>query len=141
MAVFLDIHEGLKEAVLSGAFVADDQVVFENNKDNSNKLSPWISVFILPAITDQATLGGSGIGTDDHAGILQLDVNYPDYSGASDMITMCDTINAHFKSGAVFQKNNNCVRIGNVSISRIANNQGSATVNVSVEYFLQSSRV
>jgi hypothetical protein len=141
MAVFSDINQAIKKAVLDGAFVTASQVVFENNEDNSNKTQPWLAVFILPADTEQASLGGSGYGTDSHTGLIQIDVNYTSHSGTTDQLAMVDAINAHFSSGSLFAQNDTCVRIGNVSRGRVVVGQGSSTISITINYFLQSTRV
>ena len=141
MGVFTDINQVLKKAVIDGAFASSTQIVFENNEDKADKSQQWLAVFILPAPAEQASLGGSGIGTDSHAGIMQIDINAPILAGVSGLMQKADEINSYLKSGAIFQLNETCVSISNVSVSRVFTGQGFATLPVTIEYFLQSMRV
>ncbi len=137
MSAIADIQKILFNAVEDGSFGLP--VAYENVNFDPKGLDGYLSVFLLRAPTLLAELSWNGC--DNHSGILQIDINYPQGAGPTIHAEMADQINAVFKNGATFAGSVENVNIQNVSagIMQVAN--GWATLTMTIEYYSYSGRV
>jgi len=137
VSAIAEIQKVLYSAVESGGFGLP--IAYENVKFEPADKSGYLSVFMLRAPTLQAELGW--VGCDNHSGIFQIDINYPEGEGPTSHAEMADTINAIFKSGGTFTGSTINVNIQNVSagVMQIAN--GWATLSLNIEYYAFTERV
>ena len=137
MSAIAEIQQILYNAVEDGGFGLD--VAYENVKLDPKDKPAYLACFMLRAPTEQAEL--SWKGCDEHQGIFQIDINYPQGSGPTVHVEMADQINAVFKSGATFAGATENVNIRNVSAGIMQVAQGWATLSLSIEYYVFSGRV
>ncbi len=137
VSAIASIQKILYKAVQDGGFGLD--IAYENVKFDPKSKDGYLSCFMLRAPTLQAELGW--VGCDLHTGIFQIDINYPQDSGATAHAEMCDQINAFFKSGATFAGPTESVNIQNVSAGVMQVAQGWATLSLSIQYYVFSGRV
>jgi len=135
--VFSDIRKAFNIAVGNAGFPIE--IAYENVKYEPNVTTPYIQLFLLPVQPEQASLGDSGC--DFHTGIFQIDINYAQSEGVTDLDAMADQINTLFKSGTSFTENGLQVRIENVGIGPLVVERGWATLSLSIEYFAYSQRL
>lgn len=111
----------------AGAFFTDALTAYPNAA--FTKPAPtvaWASVFNIPATTSALSLSDS----DEIAGVLQIDLNYPLNGGAGAVQAKADAIRAHFKRGTVLTG----VEVGAVSIANLGPVDGWFRIVVSVSY-------
>ena len=70
----------------------------------------WANLYIIPNMPVGFELGQNG--SDDHTGIIQIDLFYPLGKGDSDMLAMCDKIRQYFVHGKSVTYNGQAVTFG-----------------------------
>ena len=93
--VFSDIRKAFNIAVGNAGFPIE--IAYENTKFETNLTSPYLQLFLLPVQPVQASLGD--MGCDLHTGIFQIDINYAQSEGVTDLDAMADQINTLFTLG------------------------------------------
>lgn len=137
VSAIAEIQKILFAAVEDGNFGLP--VAYQNvNFDQSTK-DAYLSCFILRAPTVQAELGWNGC--DNHSGILQIDIVYPQDAGPTVHAVKADEINAVFYNGRTFTGDNENVNIENVSAGAMQINQAWATLPMTIEYYSFTERV
>jgi hypothetical protein len=58
---------------------------------------PWAALFVVPNAPAVATLGDGG--EDEHSGFMQIDLNFPQHTGTSEVLAAADEIRAYFVAG------------------------------------------
>lgn len=86
------LMQGIEESPFGTLPYAQDNTKFDRPKN-----SPWGIVTILPADVRVATLGSEG--QDSHAGIMQLDLNWPLLTGDGPIRTKADAVAGFFYAG------------------------------------------
>ncbi len=112
MGVFNDILSGLSGRLATMPNLPD--VAWMNAKFERKSSVEYLAEFILPADTEQAGLGDSGINED--IGIYQVNVHIPKDIGRGRAIELADLIADHFSRGLVITKNSTNLRITGGSI-------------------------
>jgi hypothetical protein len=91
------LQERVRSLILSPALsIAYPDVGFEKPQSNGVPL-PYLEVKIFRAATD--TLGVQHQSSNRQAGILQIDVMFPQDSGDIEPTEICDLVASHFKRG------------------------------------------
>ena len=72
--------------------------VYENAKYNSQADTPWFEFFFIPNPPVVSTLGDQG--SDEHTGIVQVNLNYPINDGSGAALQKVDEVRALFKAGS-----------------------------------------
>lgn len=137
MAVIAEINQILKKAVQDGAFGLD--IAFENSGFDPKQVPAYIAIFNLRAPTVQAELGWPGC--DQHNGVFQLDVNYKQGGGTDVILEKADDVNAVFFNGQTFAGTNENVNITNVTATPVSIARGWATVSMTINYYVRTSRI
>ena len=137
MPMIAQIQKILFKAVQDGGFGLD--LSFENVTFDPKSLSGYLSCFLLRAPTFQAELGWKGC--DNHSGILQIDINYPQDSGPTAHAQKADEINSYFYNGRTFTGDKEKVNIQNVSAGVMQIAQGWSKLSMTIEYYSYTERV
>lgn len=139
MAVFEDIDKAFIGIMVDNDFsmpVAFENVFFDETEITQKN---YLSCFLLPVPTVQATLGDEGC--DNHRGLFQIDILFDSLKGSHLLTQKADEINAVIKSGATFTHNSLNVRIQNVSRQRLTVSDGLARLTMTIEYFAFNKRL
>jgi hypothetical protein len=139
MAAITEIDQILVKAVQDGGLALDSQIAFENFTFDKNLTDFYLAIFNLRSPTVMAELGLQGC--DMHQGVFQLDINYKQGNGMTEMLTKADEVNAVFKNGATFAGANESVNITNVTAEPVVTAQGWATVSMTINYYCFTQRV
>ena len=124
---FNSIPSALIARYRSGAFFTDALTAYPNAAFTKPTASTaWATVFVIPATTAPLSIRDS----DEMAGVLQIDLNYPINSGAGAIQAKADAIRAHFKRGTVLSG----VELGTVSVATLGPVDGWYRVAVSINY-------
>jgi hypothetical protein len=125
--VFNTIPAALIARYRAGAFFTDARTAYANAEFAKPGTSiAWAAVFAIPAQTEILSI----TDTDEMAGVFQIDINYPQNTGAGSAQAMADSIRAWFKRGTVLDG----VHLGAVSVTPGAVVDGWYRVSVSVLY-------
>lgn len=124
------INAALIAAYRAGGFFSDALTAYENSafvKPPAN--ASWASVFFLPAQNSSLSLD-----SNEHSGVMQIDVNAPTNIGAGAVISVADNIMSVFRHGASFTAAGQRVEVASTSISPGRVVDGWYRVSVSVFY-------
>lgn len=135
-SVFEDISKALDSTLKGGGL--NMTIVLENDKYTPDLGTAYLSSFNLPAPVSPSTLGPTGKNV--HEGIYQVDINYPAFSGRSNLLKKADQIKDVFKHGLDITWGAHTVRIQESSISGIRVNGGWAVLNVSINWSTHTAR-
>ena len=103
----LKIKSTLLQAYVDGAFGLS--TAYENRQFEPTTGTPWAAVYVLPNQPSAFSLGSNG--SDEHDGILQIDLNYPTGNGDGAVLAKADAIRAVFKHGVSFTLDSQAVSI------------------------------
>jgi len=106
-------------------------VAYENVSYEPVEGSPYVRATLLPAETEQLTLGATG--KDRHTGLYQIDVIFA--AGDSAVTATPDTIADAFKRGSSFTYNGLTVSIRSASIDSGRREAGWFIVPVIIRYY------
>ena len=106
-------------------------VAYENLSYEPVEGSPYVRATLLPAETEQLTLGTTG--RDRHRGLYQIDVMFA--AGDSAVNTTTDTIADAFKRGSYFTYNGLTVSIRSASIDTGRREDAWFVVPVLIQYY------
>lgn len=94
----------LERALLQGVVDANLSLPFSGDNmpfDRPDDGTPWGRALVLPSQPSVFTLGDDG--EDAHAGVLQIDLNYPLMQGTADVSAKADEVEEFFKAGRRLQ--------------------------------------
>lgn len=112
MGVFTDISSAFSARLST---LADSPVVaWRNAKFTRTGKVEFLAEFLLPADTEQAALGDTGINED--IGTYQVNVNTPKDVGSGRAYDIADAIADHFARGLVLNSGTTNIRITGGSI-------------------------
>jgi hypothetical protein len=100
--------------------------------------TPWAQVFFLPEQPKVATL--SGIGEDEHLGIFQINLNYPQGAGAGAAADKADAIREYFEAGARFAFDSQDVLVLSSGRASGRNSQGWYILPVEINFMARTAR-
>jgi len=135
---------GIEKALLSAwvAFATDSDTYIDTAFENINYTpaegTPWAQAFFLPEPPKVATL--SGIGEDEHVGIFQINLNFPQGAGVGAAADKADQIREHFQAGARFANGGQEVLIVGCGRAGGRNVGGWFVLPVSIDYRGRTTR-
>jgi len=112
-------------------------VALENIDAPTNTATPYLSSFMLPVPTEQADLGF----TEQRAGVYQIDINYASVKGSAPINKIADLLNATFKAGATFRRNDICAEVQSVSLGPLIVQNGWAKRPLSISFIAFTARI
>jgi hypothetical protein len=130
MTVFTDISAGLDGHL--NTMTNKPPVSWENKKYKPVNDVLYVRPTILPADTDQASLGSNG--QDLNTGIYQVDVLAPAGKGKKTAYEMADLIADRFKRGTDIVENSRTITVVRASRGTGFNDGDRYIVSVSIEY-------
>lgn len=98
----------------------------------------WAAVNNLRGAIVVASLGVGGM--DDHLGVYQIDVSYPENDGTSNLLTVADALRTYFVTGRRFVYSGQCVRVSRCDVSSIRRIDGWLRITASVYYSSYTTR-
>lgn len=112
-------------------------VALENIDAPTNTAAPYLSSFMLPVPTEQADLGF----TEQRAGVYQIDINYASVKGSAPINKIADLLNATFKAGSTFRRNDICAEVQSVSLGPLIVQNGWAKRPLSISFIAFTARI
>lgn len=113
------------------------KIALENIDAPTSTNTPYLAGFLLLNDTEQADLGF----TERRSGIYQVDVNYASALGSAPINKMADKINALFKAGVSFSRNDICAEVQKVSLGPLIVENGWAKRPLSIEFIAFTERL
>ena len=98
----------------------------------------WAQVFNLLSAADPVTLGKGG--EDEVSGVFQIDINVPEGSGTSTLLTDMDTLKSSFVAGKWLAYQGQNVLIRKADPSAIRRIDGWLRISLSVYYTSRQTR-
>lgn len=111
---------------------------YENANFTPVEGTPWAQVFFLPDQPKAVTL--SGTGEDEHTGILQINLNYPQGAGAGAAADKADAIREYFEAGARFAFESQEVLVLSSGRAGGRNDEGWFILPVSINFMARTAR-
>ena len=101
------IKQALVQSYVDGSFGLS--TAYENRTFEPTKGTPWASVMVERVDGSAVTLGDSG--EDNHAGYMQIDLNYPTNEGDGDILAKLEALRAYYTPGTSFTSSGQSVII------------------------------
>lgn len=98
----------------------------------------WLQLHNLRVESNPVTLGD--FGEDNHPGILQIDINYPQNKGAGIPLQKADEFASYFKAGLRIESNGQQVTVLSSSLSPSRYVGGYYRISVDVKYYSRTTR-
>lgn len=98
----------------------------------------WLQLFNMRADSTPVTLGDAG--EDNHAGFLQIDINYPKGQGTGDVLGKADEFASFFTAGKSLLYNTQEVKVISCSLSSGRYVGGYYRVSLTVNYYARTTR-
>jgi hypothetical protein len=130
------IKETLIDAYVDGDF--DIETAWENRKFNPVNGTPWARVTIIPNQPEIVTLGATG--EDEHTGVMQIDLFYPQDKGDGDILAMADSIREVFKGGARLVNEGQMVIINSCGRGAGRNENGWFRMIITINWWARTQR-
>ncbi|QIQ65286.1 hypothetical protein 19_00017 [Pseudomonas phage Epa19] len=133
-------NSNIRSALVQGYLAAGlaHPTAYENTKFDQPTDTPWCSVFILPNQPRVASLGIGG--TDEHTGIMQVDVNYPTESGMQDILADVDAVADYFTAGRRLVYNAQEVIVRSCGRSPGRKVDGWYRISLTIDWYAQTPR-
>ena len=129
MNIFEDITKALDIPFRQFGIDNNIDAVRENMHYETDVETPYLYSFMRLAPVDEADLGVN----EFRQGFYQIDINYAEDEGATDLNEMADKLNQVFKTGACFNRGNICLTVTSFDlvITGVSNGwfTGHATIN------------
>lgn len=133
------LMQAAKDAIaLVSPAIPNSHVAYEAKDFKPPNQARWASVFSLPADSPPASLGKGG--QDEHVGVLQIDINDVANIGTAPFLKAADSIRDHFKAGARFIYQGQCVVITSSSRGRIRPVDGWLRCSLSIAWSAMTTR-
>lgn len=129
MNAFTNIRTALVTAFRAGSFFTDANTAFENRTFTPG-VAPWAQLHLMPNAPSATSIGINGI--DEHDGVFQAAIYYPNNSGDGAANAKADEIAAVFKAGAAFTSGGQSVVITRTGVGAGRNDAGWYRVVVSI---------
>lgn len=113
------------------------EVVLENIDAPTSTDKPYLASYMLLADTEQADL----YWTEQRSGIYQVDINVGSTKGSAPINKLADQLNAAFKAGSVFQRNNICAEVQSVSLGPLIVQNGWAKRPLTINFTAFTARI
>lgn len=132
---FNNISQTLLQAYVDGEFglpTAYPNRIFTPTSD------PWAKVSIIPNQPSAASLGEDG--TDEHDGIMQIDLNYPLKNGNGQVLEKAEEIRALFKAGYSKTHNQQAITVRSCGYNSGSESEGYFRVIVTIQWYARTPR-
>ena len=134
---FEDLTKVFDVALMDFGTVNSIKVALENIDAPTSTSIPYLASYMLLADTVHADLGYS----EERAGIYQVDINYSSMLGSADINKMADKLNALFKAGVSFTRNDICAEVQSVSLGPLIVQNGWAKRPLSINFVAYTKRL
>lgn len=133
---YLDIER----ALIAAAKAVDNTTPMGHPNDPLEDPGPglWLQLHNLRVESSPVTLGD--FGEDNHPGILQIDINYPQNKGAGVPLQKADEFASYFKAGLRIESNGQQVIVLSSSLSPSRYVGGYYRISVDVNYYSRTTR-
>lgn len=132
MTTFVDINNALVKPIVDNAGFGIE-FNYENKNTKPAIKTPFGQCFLLPVQPEQAALGQDGC--DEHSGVFQISLRYPENQGNIAALTKADEIASVYKSGAVLTYNGVNVTIESIGIGQALNDGPWFLVPITINYY------
>lgn len=112
-------------------------VALENIDAPTSTDKPYLASYMLLADTEQADL----YFTEQRAGIYQIDINSASARGSAPINKMADLLNAEFKPGKTFSRNDICAEVQSVSLGPLIVENGWAKRPLTINFIAFTARI
>ena len=137
-ANYTDIEKGLISAVRTVDSTTPTGHPNEDLPDEKKGQALWLQLHNLRGNSAPATLGDRG--EDNHPGVLQIDINYPEGKGSKQVLAKADTFASFFTAGKSLSYNAQEIKVLSSSIGPGRYVGGYYRVSVSVNYYARTTR-
>ena len=137
MGYFEDLTKVFDVALMDFGTTNSIKVALENIDAPTSTSTPYLASYMLLADTLQADLGYS----EERAGIYQVDINYGSMLGSAPINKMADKLNALFKAGVSFTRNDICAEVQSVSLGPLIVQNGWAKRPLSINFVAYTKRL
>ena len=137
MGYFEDLTKVFDIALKDFGSTNNIDVALENIDAPTSVNVPYLASFMLLADTEQADL----FWTEQRAGIYQVDINYGQTLGSAPINKMADKLNAVFKAGVSFTRNDICAEVQSVSLGPLIVENGWAKRPLSINFIAFTARI
>lgn len=137
MGYFEDLTKVFDVALMDFGTTNSIKVALENIDAPTSTSTPYLASYMLLADTVQADLGYS----EERAGIYQVDINYGSTLGSASINKMADKLNALFKAGVSFTRNDICAEVQSVSLGPLIVQNGWAKRPLSINFVAYTKRL
>lgn len=137
MGYFEDLTKVFDVALMDFGTTNSIKVALENIDAPTSTSTPYLASYMLLADTLQADLGYS----EERAGIYQVDINYGSTLGSAQINKMADKLNALFKAGVSFTRNDICAEVQSVSLGPLIVQNGWAKRPLSINFIAFTARL
>ena len=134
---FEDLTKVFDVALMDFGTANSIKVALENIDAPTSTSTPYLTSYMLLADTLQADLGYS----EERAGIYQVDINYGSTLGSAPINKMADKLNALFKAGVSFTRNDICAEVQSVSLGPLIVQNGWAKRPLSINFVAYTKRL
>lgn len=137
MGYFEDLTKVFDVELMGFGTTNSIKVALESIDAPTSTSTPYLASYMLLADTLQADLGYS----EERAGIYQVDINYVSTLGSASINKMADKLNALFKAGVSFTRNDICAEVQSVSLGPLIVQNGWAKRPLSINFVAYTKRL
>ena len=134
---FEDLTKAFDIALVNFGSTNSIAVALENIDAPTSTATPYLSSFMLLADTEQADL----FWTEQRAGIYQIDIYSASARGSAPINKMADLLNAEFKPGKTFSRNDICAEVQSVSLGPLIVENGWAKRPLTINFIAFTARI
>ena len=134
---FEDLTKVFDVALMDFGTANSIKVALENIDAPTSTSTSYLASYMLLADTLQADLGYS----EERAGVYQVDINYASTLGSAPINKMADKLNALFKAGVSFTRNDICAEVQSVSLGPLIVQNGWAKRPLSINFVAYTKRL
>lgn len=137
MGYFEDLTKAFDVPLMAFGSANGVPVALENIDAPTSTDKPYLASYMLLADTEQADL----FWTEQRAGIYQVDINVASTKGSAPINKMADLLNAVFKAGATFKRNDICAEVQSVSLGPLIVQNGWAKRPLTINFIAFTARI
>lgn len=137
MGYFEDLTKTFDVPLKEFGATSNIKVCLENINAPVSTDTPYLAGYMLLNDTEQADLGFS----EQRSGIYQVDINYASTLGSASINKMADLLNALFRAGVSFQRNDICAEVQSVSLGPLIVQNGWAKRPLSINFIAFTKRL
>lgn len=137
MGYFEDLTKAFDVPLMTFGSTNGVPVALENIDAPTSTDKLYLASYMLLADTEQADL----FWTEQRAGIYQVDINVASAKGSAPINKMADLLNAVFKAGATFKRNDICAEVQSVSLGPLIVQNGWAKRPLTINFIAFTARI